>query len=99
MKSEEKTDCPMCGKRHDCQVMKRVPVFFAPPTHFLMGCMMFSKADSLNPVALSKGWFQALVKPSAKQPVCPTCWRMAILASIAMYILIAGGITAVIIGE
>jgi len=89
----------VCGKRHDGKVMKRVPIFFAPPTHFLMGCVMFSKIDTLNPVALSKGWFLALVKPSAKQPVCSTCWRIAILASIAMYILIAGGIMAVLIGE
>jgi len=89
----------MCGNRHDLHALKRVPAFCAPPTHFLIGCMKFSKAISLNPVALSKGWFHALVKPNAKQPICPTCWRIAILASIAMYILIAGGITAVVIGE
>ena len=89
----------MCGKKHYIQIMRRTPLCFVPPTHFLMGCVMFSKSDTLNPVALTKGWFRALIKPNAKQPLCPTCRRIAILSGVALYVLIAGGIMAAIIGE
>jgi len=97
-------ECPICGKEREEQGMRRVPFVFAPPTHFLMSCTLFqrslSESNEWNPfsASLMKKWLRSALSPKARNPVCAACWRIAILMSVAMFILVGGIIFALVRG-
>ena len=84
----ENNKCALCRKYCDKDSMNAVPMFFAPAARFLYACAL----PGLNPIA-------SLIEAKGLAPVCPACRRASILSCVAIYLLVIGGIVAMIFGD
>jgi len=97
--NENEKKCELCRKNFPQKQMKSVPKVFVPGAHFLYGCARYAENG------MYFGSWKFFVGPilvdfevRGTAPVCPSCRRVGILSSVALYLLLIGGITAAIIG-
>ena len=78
--------------------MKPVPRLFVLGAHFLYSCARYAEKG------MYFGSWKFFIGPilvdfevRGTAPVCPTCRRISILSSVAIYLLFIGGITVAIL--
>jgi hypothetical protein len=96
--NQEENKCTFCCNSCDKESMKSVPRFFVPGAHFIYGCDRYVKKG------MYLGSWKFLIGPilvdfevRGTMPICPKCRRVVLLSSIALYLLILGGLLGAIL--
>ena len=95
--NENEKKCELCRKNFPQEQMKPVPKLFVPGAYFLYGCARYAeKGMYMGSWKFFVGPILADFEVRGTAPVCPICRRISILSSVAIYLLLIGGITVAI---
>jgi hypothetical protein len=81
-------ECSLCHDNSSSNMMNSVSKFFIPGAHILYALAHYNYKNRYLPsLKFFIGPVLAMFEVKGNYPVCPRCWRLTILSSIAIYLV------------